>query len=593
MRTYVHKPWFALADLICASISSVIWFFQPEAGWWPLWIALLPWLVRLLAGQFPWRRTPMDLPAAIFLLTAVLGTFISSNPTAAWPKFWLLLAAFFIFYALAAQPSPNFWVIAWIITLSGLVVAANFLLTYNWEVQPLGPMRFNQIGLWLMSVRPDISLLPSLHPNVAASLMAMVLPFGLAITLRLWQERQRTVGMATAVICIIISTALLLTASRGALGALAISFCLWGCWQISQWLAKHLRQTPKTVFPVVLVSLIGVSLLFSFIRFDNLTTFMDQFPSPAGVGSRLELMRGTIALARDFRMTGSGLGTFPGLYSQYVQTIPFFLLGHGHNLFLNMVLEQGFWGLIALLGLLGGSGWLVLTRPFSPSIPYGNYLRWAILMALSVMIWHGLIDDPLYGQRGSPLLLAIPGLAVALAQSESRWKWSRRTISLGFVSILALFLLYTWPVKANWYANRGSLAMSQIELADWPTNAWDEGEDVAELEPAAKWFEQGLKVTENNSTIHYRLGRIAILKRDYKTAVSHLEIAYRANPNHRGIIKSLAYSYVWLGQFQQAASLLEDIPEAADEMEVYIWWWRTQQQEELSTYAAQMAAMLP
>jgi lipopolysaccharide biosynthesis regulator YciM len=107
------------------------------------------------------------------------------------------------------------------------------------------------------------------------------------------------------------------------------------------------------------------------------------------------------------------------------------------------------------------------------------------------------------------------------------------------------------------------------------------------------WFEQGLKVTENNSTIHYRLGRIAILKRDYKTAVSHLEIAYRANPNHRGIIKSLAYSYVWLGQFQQAASLLEDIPEAADEMEVYIWWWRTQQQEELSTYAAQMAAMLP
>jgi hypothetical protein len=54
----------------------------------------------------------------------------------------------------------------------------------------------------------------------------------------------------------------------------------------------------------------------------------------------------------------------------------------------------------------------------------------------------------------------------------------------------------------------------------------------------------------------------------------------------------LGYDYVWLGQFDRAASLLARIPEAGDELGVYAWWWGTQGREDLAERAAQMAVRL-
>ena len=39
-----------------------------------------------------------------------------------------------------------------------------------------------------------------------------------------------------------------------------------------------------------------------------------------------------------------------------------------------------------------------------------------------------------------------------------------------------------------------------------------------------------------------------MLKRDFPTAVDHLEIAQRGDPYHRGMIKALGLSYLWNGE---------------------------------------------
>ena len=57
-------------------------------------------------------------------------------------------------------------------------------------------------------------------------------------------------------------------------------------------------------------------------------------------------------------------------------------------------------------------------------------------------------------------------------------------------------------------------------------------------------------------------------------------------PNHRGIIKSLGYSYLWSGDFQNAQVLLTQIPEAEQELDVYTWWWDTQGRNDLSENAS-------
>ena len=79
---------------------------------------------------------------------------------------------------------------------------------------------------------------------------------------------------------------------------------------------------------------------------------------------------------------------------------------------------------------------------------------------------------------------------------------------------------------------------------------------------------------------------------DFPAAISHLEMAYAQDEDHRGIRKSLGYSYTWSSQFDKALGMLVDIPEAKNEMGVYQWWWGTQGREDLASNAQAMFELL-
>ena len=52
------------------------------------------------------------------------------------------------------------------------------------------------------------------------------------------------------------------------------------------------------------------------------------------------------------------------------------------------------------------------------------------------------------------------------------------------------------------------------------------------------------------------------------------------------------YTLVWLGQFESAADLLEDIPESRSEMETYARWWQQRNQLDLAQKANRMLTYL-
>jgi hypothetical protein len=66
----------------------------------------------------------------------------------------------------------------------------------------------------------------------------------------------------------------------------------------------------------------------------------------------------------------------------------------------------------------------------------------------------------------------------------------------------------------------------------------------------------------------------------------------RLNSNHPGIRKNLGYSLVWMARYNQAYLLSQDIPEARDELETYVWWWQNQGRKDLAGRAGQMARLL-
>jgi hypothetical protein len=155
-----------------------------------------------------------------------------------------------------------------------------------------------------------------------------------------------------------------------------------------------------------------------------------------------------------------------------------------------------------------------------------------------------------------------------------------------------LIFIFRSVLLSAWYADLGAVRMSQIELYDFPSGKWDDGSQVAALYPAETLFKQSMQQNQNNRTAHHRLGLIAMLRRDFPTAVAYLENAHQLDPMHRGIRKTLSYSYVWSGQPELGFPLLIQIPESIDEMEVYVGWWETQGRIDLALRAEKMAIAL-
>jgi tetratricopeptide (TPR) repeat protein len=141
-------------------------------------------------------------------------------------------------------------------------------------------------------------------------------------------------------------------------------------------------------------------------------------------------------------------------------------------------------------------------------------------------------------------------------------------------------------VQAAWYANLGAVPMAKVELAGFPTNRWTSPSVLPDLQQAESTLQAALQSNPANYTANYRLGLISMLRQDFISAAAYLEKANQVVPDHRGIVKSLGYCYAWLGDIEKASLLLDEIPEADNELKVYIWWWETQGRNDLSTNAS-------
>jgi hypothetical protein len=594
IRRFTQARWFGLADLACATLSGLGWYAyaRPTLGGWPLILALLPWVLRVAAGRFPFQRTSFDIPLAVFLMTAGVGVWAAYDRAAAWDKFWTLVGAVLIFYALAAQPKDNLWLAVSALSLIGVLIASYFLLTHDWQSEPADLALINRLALRWMSVRPTVTA-RYLHPNIAGGLLALLAPLTAALGLNAWRERRAVSGAWALVTGGVMLVGLLFTSSRAAWLALAVAMLAWGLWGASGFLTRLLRQRREAIFVVALLALGGpvVGLMVTYPG--GLIALADRLPGLASGASRVDVIRAALKLIADFPFTGGGLGAFGGLYSRYIRVIPDYFLNYSHNFFLDVALEQGWGGFLALMAVMAGTVWVLVARGSQTS-----RLRWALFASLIVVCLHGLVDDALYGIQGTPLLFALTGLAVSAApdppQPEARRTNRLVWITAGLGALVGAMLVgvYYRPLLGQWYADLGAVDMARIELAGWP---WPDREghvDVARLTSAEMLLNQSLQLNPENRTARYRLGLVAARRNDYAAVVAQLEPVYRADPDHPGVRKVLGYTYVWLGELDKAVEVLSAVPEAQADMSVYAWWWGTQGRDDLAQQAAVVAARL-
>ncbi len=588
----------ALAGVTAAGLA---WYFFPAVGPWPLMVGL-PLAVAALVTQRR-ARLPLVFHAGVLLIiaSAALGASISYDPQQAHVKFWVLVGAALLYFAIAGQPESNlsapilvmgFW-------MSALIVY--FALNNSFAAQPSGFGFIDRIGRVWMQVRPWPAgwQIPN---DAVGGAIAILLPVLVAAT---WHwRRDRALRPVFVGLLVMAAFGTAITGSHAAWLAMVVGAVVLG---LGIGLRYVLPERPE-ILPFVklgvsiaaMVALAATVLVI--LKPGPVLLLLARVPGWGSTLERLGLFQSAAYLPGDFLFTGGGLASFPGLYSWYILGTHNFFLGYAHNLFLDLWIEQGLIGVAIVVLLLAGAIWVVLSALLRTDRQRDlDLLRIGLLTSLVVMVFHGLIEDALYGLRGMPLFLALIGYAIAIRMAgearavqpnpavrpERSNRLGRKAGIPALVICLVVLIVFRRPVQAEWYANLGSIAMARVDLAGFP--------DPGRPAPAPKAYTsaralllRALQYDPSNRAANYRLGLMAYEQQDYAQAIPYLEKAYRDEPGDHGVEKFLGYSYAWTGQVDRAATLLSGISEARKELHYYTWWWGTQNHSDRAGYAMEV-----
>ncbi len=313
----------------------------------------------------------------------------------------------------------------------------------------------------------------------------------------------------------------------------------------------------------------------------------------------MDLWRDSLALIRDYLFTGCGLGAFPMVYSAYGILIHVPFLTHIHNTFLEIWIEQGVLGALALLWM-GGVALIWAWRALSSA----RVSLWGQvgLAALCVVVLHGVFDCAFYVTRTLPLLGLGLGYAGAAVRHVEPGAWRlgprlRRALgwSAGAVLLVGAGLGHRQLLGA-WYANLGAAAQAQAELGVYDPDHFgdltlDRVRQTVGLERAEMAFGQALRWDAGNVTARQRLGMIAASRGEDEAAWAWLQPLW--DGGRRDDVTRLLVGDVLAarGEVEAAAAAVRGLPWAGDRL---MWqaWYRYWTNEDYARTVYACAAVL-
>ena len=598
-RATVKSPAFALAELSIVVVSGAALCLVPQIGAWAIVVALIPCGFRFSVDEPLFVRTQLDLLLAVYLVFAAIGSWAAYDASGALHKFLAIVAGVVLYYVLSSQPRRNRVWVAGLFFGGGIVAAMYFFLTYDFISYPRKIELVNEIGRLIMFARPELGW-RAIHPNYIAGISAIASLFGIYL-LFLPEKKLGTFSIHIRLILfglLLLVTAIFMATSRGVLMAIAAVVMVWLLWKGVKYSATKFKPVKVSLFPaVVLIFLTAVviSLYAGPARSGETVSGSYYF----GNGSRAELFERSLYLATDFPVIGAGLGSFPGLYAHYLLGIPNYNVPNSHNLFLDVFIELGMIGGIGFLMMYLLSIWRLSQNIASANTLDDKLLQWVVLGALILAFVHGMVDDYLFQSSGAILSVALLGVVPGPSRGTPIYQAAHHPsgkdiilLAVAGAAALALILIYQNAIRSVWFSNLGAVQMAKIELAGFPTNQWADAGIVEKLQDAETSFLASVEADPSNQTANHRLGLISMLRRDFVSGCNYLEAAHGQSPGHRGIVKSLGYCYVWLGDFKTARSFLMTIPEASDELDAYAGWWKKQGNSQLARNAVELASLL-
>jgi putative inorganic carbon (HCO3(-)) transporter len=219
----------------------------------------------------------------------------------------------------------------------GMFLALFGLLNTIWI---LGKLPFFPEAIY--SYLPKI-LEDTIHPNVLAGSLVLLLPMIIAVPVFAWHELKTPYKVYYLLASLLVILVLILTQSRGAFFALIAAFTM----LVSlRWRNGWISITILILFSIIVLSAFGFS---SVIDAPDIAG-----DSPEKLEGRIEIWSRGLYMVSDFPLTGIGMGLFSDIADALY---PFFLnaadsVPHSHNLFLQVAIDLGIPGLISWLSIL-------------------------------------------------------------------------------------------------------------------------------------------------------------------------------------------------------------------------------------------------
>ncbi len=565
-------------ELGCALLAAALWYTQGGAvlygGDWPG-----PWAVLLLVVMwvlYRWRTglsrritlggvKLVDVLLALFVLSALVGTQTAYAPGPAWAKFWLVVGAWGLYYALVNQPDlAHLYGALTVGGLFGVALTIYFFLTNDWSAHPLKVPALVALGESISALLPRASV-GATNPNIIGGLLAMTLPFYVPLmrlpskedALRLPSWLQRVFSFLWAAAAGIVLFGLLVTTTRGAWLATLVGFALWGLWH---WLGRRLPDRARWRWMVGLLILGGVLAAIALY-----VVFAYDLPGAGALTGRLSLLQDSLPLAWDYVLTGSGLGTFQMNFSIYTLLIHVGYIINSHNVFVDLLVEQGIVGLCLYLGMVVFCVWRGV-RALRQASPHHSLIIEAGLVSLVAILIHGQVEDVLYGSQWL-LLFFVPFAFVEWGRASvdtpllathhgARW-WG-----IGVLGVLLMVGLLLWrPLLAQAYASLGAMRQARVELARYkfgktPGFIVDVVRQTEDLQASMALFQRAIALDAGNATARQRLAGIHLSRGEYETALQHVEAAWEVGCRDSVTRLLRGDALVALGRVAEAAEVI-------------------------------------
>lgn len=374
----------------------------------PLPTTLLESLILLTCALYAltlWRhraplpkRTPYDIPIAIFLVAGAIGILIAPDHRAALGVYRAFLlepvAIYYVATAVvrsAADAKPILVAGAASACAFSLIVVVTFVGVYA-------------SGQLVTSNAPGAL---GINPNAVALYLEPIAAVALGFLLFANSKASRWIA---AVVLAFVLPALVCTLSRGALLAGAVLALV----------AVFSVRDVRLRLGLLATAVVG-ALALSQVPFVAARLAHQLDPHYATLALRLTIWTVTLHMLRDHPLFGAGIGGYQTVMAHY-RSRNLHPEPYAHNIFLTTWSEVGLVGVIAFAVILFGLMWRAW-RSFNSAYDLSRPLLWGLFAAWVVFLVHGLVDSPYWKNDLSLQFWMLGGLeVVAIATIQKATK---------------------------------------------------------------------------------------------------------------------------------------------------------------------------